>query len=160
MAEHTRDPSVSAPAAGNPTGWDPATGEWEHATLRRATDHGVRLFNDGAYHESHDCFEVEWFNYGQGTAESAFAHGMVQVAAGALKRDRGYDEGMASLFATAGRYLQGLPADFYGVDLRHVRTTIALALDDPSVVDDWQIPLDGSCPMARAANYDFVDALE
>lgn len=82
MDDHTRDPGV-APPLGDPTGWhagdrapDPsaaddedgstggssggprdaqvAGGYWEHATLRRATEHGVRLFNDGAYHESHD----------------------------------------------------------------------------------------------------------
>lgn len=62
MDEHTRDPSV-APPAGDPTGWRPAgVGEhpgarWEHATLRRAVVHGVRLYNDGAYHDS---FENVW----------------------------------------------------------------------------------------------------
>ncbi|MFW6000614.1 MAG: DUF309 domain-containing protein, partial [Halorubrum sp.] len=119
MDDHTRDPGV-APPLGNPTGWhagdgapdSSAAGEgdasaggpddaravggyWEHATLRRATEHGVRLFNDGAYHESHDCFEGEWYNYGSGTVESAFLHGMVQVAAGAYKRvDFENDDGM------------------------------------------------------------------
>jgi len=98
---HTRDPTVEPPA-GNPTGWDPSAGRWEHATLRRATDCGVRLFNDSAYHESHDCFEAEWYNYGAGTAESKFCHGMVQVAAGAYKHvDFENDDGMRSLFETA-----------------------------------------------------------
>ena len=69
MDEHTRDPSV-APPLGDPTGWHASPdcgGYWEHATLRRALGHGVRLFNSGAYHESHDCFEAEWYNYGSGT---------------------------------------------------------------------------------------------
>jgi hypothetical protein len=53
--DHTRDPSVAPPPGTRaPTGWDPERRRWEHATLRRATEHGVRLFNDGAYH---DCFE-------------------------------------------------------------------------------------------------------
>ncbi len=55
MDEHTRDPSVEPPR-GNPTGWR-ADQKWEHATLRRAVVHGVRLYNAGEYHESHDCFE-------------------------------------------------------------------------------------------------------
>jgi hypothetical protein len=58
MDEHTRAADVPPPA-GDPTGWR-ADGRWEHATLRRATVHGVRLFNDGAYHDAHDCFENLW----------------------------------------------------------------------------------------------------
>jgi hypothetical protein len=66
MDEHTRDPSVGPPA-GNPTGWR-ADGRWEHATLRRAVVHGVRLYNAG---EFHDSFENFWLSvnklYRQGT---------------------------------------------------------------------------------------------
>jgi len=57
MDDHTRDPSVGPPV-GNPTGWNPGTGRWEHATCRRAVVHGVRLYNVGEFHESHDCFEI------------------------------------------------------------------------------------------------------
>ncbi|WP_434084096.1 hypothetical protein [Haloglomus halophilum] len=56
MDDHTRDPSVGPPARGDPAGWR-ADGRWEHGTLRRATVHGVRLYNSGEFHESHDCFE-------------------------------------------------------------------------------------------------------
>ena len=56
MDDHTRDPAVDPPAAGDPTGWR-ADGRWEHATCRRATVHGVRLFNSGEYHDS---FENVW----------------------------------------------------------------------------------------------------
>ena len=59
MDEHTRDASV-APPLGNPTGWLADRRVWEHATLRRATEHGARLFNSGEFHESHDCFENVW----------------------------------------------------------------------------------------------------
>jgi len=55
MDDHTRDATVEPPA-GDPTGWR-ADGRWEHATLRRAVVHGVGLYNAGAFHESHDCFE-------------------------------------------------------------------------------------------------------
>ncbi|MFB6152171.1 MAG: DUF309 domain-containing protein [Haloarculaceae archaeon] len=160
MDDHTSAPDVAAPT-GNPTGWDADAGRWEHATLRRATVHGVRLYNDGAFHESHDCFEDEWYNYGRGTTESAFAHGIVQVAAGAYKHfDFEDDDGMRSLFRTALDYFTSVPADFYGVDVLDVRTTVTNALDDPTVLEGWEIRLDGERPTAREADYEYAEALD
>ena len=160
MDDHTRDPSV-APPLGDPSGWLAERREWEHATLRRATEHGVRLFNAADYHESHDCFEDEWYNYGRGTTESAFLHGMVQVAAGAYKHfDFEDDGGMRSLFQTALNYLKGTPSDFYGVDVDDVRETLRAALDDPTVLHGWQIALDGERTTAYPADYEYVERLE
>ena len=162
MDDHTRDPSVGPPAGETqPTGWLPEAGRWEHDTLRRATRHGIRLFNAGAYHESHDCFEDEWYNYGNGTLESAFAHGMVQVAAGAYKHHDFEDsDGMRSLFETALQYLRGVPADFYGVDVLDVRTTLTNAVADPEHLEGWQIRLDGECPVADDRDYAYAEGLE
>jgi len=161
MDDHTRDPSVGPPERGSPTGWMPEEDRWEHDTLRRATVHGVRLFNAGAYHESHDCFELEWYNYGSGTTESAFLHGMVQVAAGAYKHfDFEDDDGMRSLFDTALQYFQGVNRDFYGVDLLEVRTTLHNACRDPAVLDGWTIPIDGERPVAGPTDFEYVEALE
>jgi len=160
MDDHTRDPSV-APPLGNPTGWLADRRVWEHATLRRATEHGVRLFNSGEFHESHDCFEDEWYNYGSGTTESAFLHGMVQVAAGAYKHyDFEDDGGMRSLFRTALQYLDGVPGDYYGVDVENVRATLRAALDDPSALDGWGIRVDDAAPTAYPADYEYVAQLE
>ena len=160
MDDHTHDPTVDPPA-GNPTGWLEESGRWEHGTLRRATVHGVRLYNSGEYHESHDCFEDEWYNYGRGTVESAFLHGMVQVAAGAYKHfDFENDDGMRSLFGTALQYFRGLPRDFYGVDVLEVRTTVTNALEDPTVLHGWQIPLDDEFPTAREVDFIYAEALE
>jgi predicted metal-dependent hydrolase len=161
MDEHTTDASVGPPVSGNPTGWNPETGGWEHATLRRAVIHGVRLYNAGAFHESHDCFESEWYNYGSGTTESAFAHGMVQVAAGAYKHvDFENDDGMRSLFETALQYLRGVPNDYYGVDVHGVRTTLTDTLDDPTVLDGWQIMLDGASPTAGPEDFEHAAGLD
>ena len=160
MDDHTHDPSVGPPT-GNPTGWRPADGHWEHDTLRRAVGYGVRLFNAGDYHASHDCFEHEWYNYGSGTMESAFLHGMVQVAAGAYKHaDFEDDGGMRSLFETALQYLQGVPDDFYGVDVTDVRSTLREALADPERIEDWQIALDGDQPEAGPADRAYAERLE
>ncbi len=161
MNDHTRDPTVGPPISGNPTGWNPEPGKWEHATLRRAVIHGVRLYNSGAFHESHDCFESEWYNYGSGTTESAFAHGMVQVAAGAYKHfDFENDDGMRSLFDTALQYLHGVPRDYYGVDVLDVRTTLANALSDPTVLHGWRIELDGERPEAGPEDHAYAERLE
>jgi len=159
MDEHTRDPGV-APPLGDPTGWHRDRRRWEHATLRRATEHGVRLFNAGEFHESHDCFEHEWYNYGSGTTESAFLHGMVQVAAGAYKHhDFGNDDGMRSLFETAREYLHGVPGDFYGVDVDDVRATLRAAREDPEAVEGWRVEIDGQRPAAYPVDYEYAERL-
>ena len=161
MDDHTRDPTVAPPPADRePTGWDAPDGRWDHATLRGAVVHGVRLFNDGAYHGAHDCFEAEWYNYGRGTTESAFLHGMVQVAAGAHKHfDLDDPEGMVSLFETALAYLHGVPRDYYGMDVLGMRTRVTNALDDPGAIDGWRLELDGETPVATDADYDYLDRL-
>jgi predicted metal-dependent hydrolase len=164
MNDHTRDDTVGPPTSGAPTGWDaergPSSG-WAHGTLRRAVIHGVRLYNAGAFHEAHDCFESEWYNYGSGTTESAFLHGMVQVAAGAYKHfDFEDDAGMRSLFETALQYLQDVPLDYYGVDLLDVRTTLTNALDEPAVLHGWKIELDGEYPVASEADREYAERLE
>jgi len=164
MDEHTRDHTVGPPTRGDPTGWREgrvASNGWEHGTLRKAVVHGVRLYNSGAYHESHDCFEAEWYNYGRGSTESAFLHGMVQVAAGAYKHfDFEDDGGMRSLFRTALQYLQDVPDDFYGVDVDAVRTTLSDALSNPAVLETWRVELDGDRPTAREIDREFARALE
>ena len=158
MDEHTNDPSVGPPARGDPTGWDADAGRWEHATLRRALEHGVALFNAGAYHESHDCFEDEWYNYGRGSRESMFLHGMVQVAAGTYKHvDFEDDDGLRSLFRTALQYFHGLPNDMYGVELLDIRTTMTNALQDPTVVEGWQLRVDGEILEATDADYAYAE---
>ena len=161
MDDHTHDPTVAPPASGTPAGWLPEADRWEHGTLRRATVHGVRLYNSAEFHESHDCFEDEWYNYGRGNAESKFLHGMVQVAAGAYKHfDFEDDDGMRSLFGTALQYFRGLPGDFYGVDLLDVRTVLTNALDDPEALHGWQIRLDGATPTARDEDFAYAESLD
>jgi predicted metal-dependent hydrolase len=159
--EHTRDETVGPPASGAPTGWDAQREVWEHGTLRRGVVHGVRLFNSGEYHDAHDCFEAEWYNYGHGTTESAFLHGMVQVAAAAYKHvDFEDDEGMRSLARTARQYLQDVPGDFYGVDVLDVRTALTNARGEPTVLADFRIVLDDTCPSARPADYQYAAGLD
>jgi len=164
MNDHTQNPNVAPPISGSPTGWKKDRGVsngWEHGTLRQAVVHGVRLYNSGEFHESHDCFESEWYNYGSGTTESAFLHGMVQVAAGAYKHfDFENDDGMRSLFETALQYLHGVPNDYYGVDVDDVRERLRAALDDPAAVDGWRIRLDDARPPASPADYEYAERVD
>ena len=161
MDDHTRDPTVDPPPPGqNPTGWLPEENRWEHDTLRRAVIHGVRLFNSGEYHDSHDCFEDEWFNYGNGTLEKKFLQGMVQVAAGAYKATvRENESGLRKLFTTGRGYLSDVPADFYGIDVDGVRDAVESTLAEPTEFDEWTITLDGETPKARPEDEDFAKAL-
>ncbi|AWB28723.1 DUF309 domain-containing protein [Halococcoides cellulosivorans] len=159
MAEHTRDPSVDPPASGTPTGYDPESG-WAHPTCRRAVVHGVALFNDAAYHDSHDCFEAEWYGYGKGTTESAFLQGLVQVAAGAYKQTLDQPEGRRSLLTTALGYLEDVPDDYYGVDVAALRRDAARAKVDGTAVDDWTITLDGNVPTAADSDYAFAAEID
>ncbi|WP_254821820.1 DUF309 domain-containing protein [Haloglomus halophilum] len=164
MDDHTIDPDIAPPASSNPTGWSADRREsngWEHGTLRRAVIHGVCLYNSGEFHESHDCFEAEWYNYGRGSTESKFLHGMVQVAAGAYKHfDFEDDDGMRSLFRTALQYFQGIPRDYYGVDVLDVRTVLTNALSDPTALHGWAITLDGEVREAGTEDFAYAESLE
>lgn len=150
MDEHTRDPTVEPPPGETvPTGWLPEHDRWKHDTLRRAVIHGVRLFNSGAYHDSHDCFEDEWFNYGQGKVEKKFLQGMVQIAAGAYKvTEHESEEGLRKLFTTGRGYLSDVPDDFYGVDVETLREDVEASLEEPVEFGGWTITLDGGTPIA------------
>jgi hypothetical protein len=110
---------------------------------------------------THTLFEDEWYNYGRGSTESKFLHGMVQVAAGAYKHfDFEDDDGMRSLFRTALQYFHGVPNDFYGVDLLDVRTVLTNALEEPSALEGWRVRLDGETPSARPEDHAFAERLE
>jgi predicted metal-dependent hydrolase len=86
---------------------------------------------------------------------------MVQVAAGAYKHfDFEDDDGMRSLFRTALQYLHGVPPDFYGVDVRDVRTTLTNALAAPAALHGWQLTLDGERPTATEEDYAYAAGLD
>ncbi len=70
------------------------------------------------------------------------------------------DDGMRSLFETAGQYLSDVPHDYYGVDVLDVRTTIANALDDPTALHGWRIELDGGRPEATEIDFEYARDLD
>jgi predicted metal-dependent hydrolase len=82
---------------------------------------------------------------------------MVQVAAGAYKHvDFEDDDGMRSLFRTALQYLHGVPDDFYGVAVTDIRSTLQAAQDAPTVIDGWQLSVDGETPKAQASDRNYL----
>ena len=55
------DPSVAPPPGTHTaTGWTPKRQRREHATLRRATTHGVRPFDDGGFYGTHGYVGSGW----------------------------------------------------------------------------------------------------
>lgn len=122
---------------------------WEYQELRVATVHGVALFNTGRYHPSHDCFEAAWYNFGAGSAESAFLHGMAQVAAGMHKLTAHENSaGFVSLWKTARTYLQPHPSTYYGVDMDDLRQLLTAGVSNPDPISSPQLMLDGDVPIA------------
>lgn len=160
MDEHTRDPTVNPPPPNqSPTGWR-HDDQWEHATLRKATLHGIALFNAERYLDAHDCFEAEWYNYGAGTTESAFLHGMVQVAAGTHKyTTKDTVSGMRSLFRTALQYLHDTPNDYYGVDVLDIKLKLTNAQTTPRILDEWTITMDNQTPTLTEETTNYLESL-
>lgn len=118
------------------------------------------IFKD-LFTPTHTLFKDKWYNYGSGSTESAYLHGMVQVAAGTYKHVAFEDDdGMRSLFETALEYLAGVPEDFYGVDVVAVRDRMRAALVDPPRIEGLQIALDDHRPEAYPADYDYAEALD
>lgn len=86
---------------------------------------------------------------------------MVQVAAGVYKHvDFEDDDGMRSLFRTANQYLHGVPDDFYGVAVDDIRATINAAQSEPTLVEGWQLTVDGERSTAYPADYAYAEELE
>ena len=162
MDQHTRDPTISGPSTNEPpTGWNASEGRWEHATLRRAVIHGIRLYNSGKYHDAHDVFEDEWRNYGQGTREKAFLQGLVQLAAGAYKLDVEESEiGLIKLFRTARGYLSNVPLDYYGVNVAKVHDILECGIEYPASALGAQVELDERVPTARQTDLEYAKSIE
>jgi len=96
---------------------------------------GVDLYNQAYWWESHEAFEALWRAAGEGPTADFF-QGLIQVAAGELKRVMG-NEGAAR--ALAGRGLARLgqaPSPFLGLDVRRfveeVEARIAGAREEPA----------------------------
>jgi hypothetical protein len=103
--------------------------------MRAALRAGVAVYNAGEYHAAHDAWEDRWLELDAGTDDERLLHGLIQFT-GALHHARtGNWAGLSGLVASAREYLDGLPADYRGIDLDAVRGYLDALHDDPEHVE-------------------------
>src|SRR5438067_3720845 len=76
---------------------------------------GVGQFNRGYYFEAHDLFEEVWM--GQRGADREFLQGLIHVAVGLYHLNGWNLDGARSQLEKGTATLQGLPAEYEGLDV-------------------------------------------
>lgn len=84
--------------------------------------YGIDLFNFAYWWESHEVFEGFWHAAGPRTEQGQFFQGLIQLAAGHLKRFMGHEAAAANLFRSSLRRLSGLPDQYLGIAVVDLRT--------------------------------------
>jgi len=99
---------------------------------------GVAVYNAGRFHAAHDAWEEYWLSLDSGDDER-FLHGLIQFTAVVHHATEENWSGAQGLAESAGKYLDGLPAEYRGVNLDDVRPFLARVAEDPESVD-WNEP--------------------
>ena len=84
-------------------------------TFDERLERGVALFNEGAFFEAHEVWEDAW-RVAAGD-DRRFLQGLIQIAAGFVKLQRGQPRGMLMLLDQGAAKLQGLPVSGWGVEI-------------------------------------------
>ena len=103
-------------------------------------ERGVVLFNDRQFFEAHEVWEEAWRR--TGGDEARFLQGLIQVAAGFVKWQRGQSRGMTDLFAKGSEKLAPFRPVHHGLD-------VAALLD---AVAGWRAAQDGEPPIIHRLN--------
>lgn len=96
--------------------------------MRPELQAGARLFNAGEWWEAHEAWEAVW---ARATGpERTFVQALILLAAALHKR---WHHGSLAHrnFYKAERYLDLLPGEYGGVDLRALREEVRAALEEP-----------------------------
>jgi hypothetical protein len=80
--------------------------------------YGVDLHNHGYWWACHETLEGIWHVVGHGSPVGRLLQGIIQVAAGNLKRSMNVEEGAQRLWAEGLARLAASPSPFCGVDVR------------------------------------------
>ncbi|WP_227352689.1 DUF309 domain-containing protein [Haladaptatus salinisoli] len=92
---------------------------------------GVAIYNAGEFHAAHDAWEDHWLELERDSDDERFLHGLIQFTA-AVYHARGSNwEGVRGLAESAVAYLDGLPANYRGVNVGDVRDYLRAVRDDP-----------------------------
>ncbi|QLG29295.1 DUF309 domain-containing protein [Halorarum halophilum] len=103
--------------------------------FRAALRAGVALYDAGEFHAAHDPWESAWLPLESGTDDERLLHGLIQFTA-ALHHAHGRNwSGAVGLAGSALGYLADLPAEYRGVDVAAVRTSLGALERDPERVE-------------------------
>jgi len=83
---------------------------------------GVRLFNEGAFWESHEAWEQVWKRHTE--PSRVFFQALIQTAAAYHQLKRGIYHGTVKHFRNAGTKLEPFPSPFLGIDVDRLRLDI------------------------------------
>ena len=84
--------------------------------LRSCLERGIALFNRGQFFEAHEAWEDAW-RVETDTTTRSLLQGLIQVAAGFVKWQRGQPRGMASLLERGADKLRRGPTDLFGLNI-------------------------------------------
>ncbi len=96
---------------------------------------GIAIYNAGGHHAAHDAWEDHWLELERGTPDERFLHGLIQFTAAVYHGYRGNWSGVQGLAESATEYLDGLPANFGGVNVEEVRAYLGDLRFDPVVIE-------------------------
>ncbi len=82
------------------------------STVPPALTEFVRLFNSGAYWESHEVLEAPWREN-----RSDFYHGLILLASALVHRQRSNDHGVLAQLDKAEPILRGFRPHYLGIDI-------------------------------------------
>ncbi|MEQ1795474.1 MAG: DUF309 domain-containing protein [Nitrospira sp.] len=86
--------------------------------------YGIDLYNFTYWWESHEVFEAFWRAAGPTTEQGQFFQGLIQLAAGNLKRFMGNENAAGNLFQSSLRRFSGLPDHHMGLAVADLRVRL------------------------------------
>ncbi|WP_313691565.1 DUF309 domain-containing protein [Halorarum halobium] len=109
--------------------------------FRAALRAGVALYDAGEFHAAHDPWEAAWLPLESGTDDERLLHGLIQSTA-AVHHARGRNwSGAVGLAGSAREYLEGLPAQYRGIDIDTVSRYLRALERDPERVERARPPM-------------------
>ena len=97
---------------------------------------GVDLYNQAYWWESHESFEALWRGAGEGPTADFF-QGLIQVAAGELKRFMGNEGAARALTGRGIVRLGGAPSPFLGLDVRRFAEEVGARMEGAREEPAW-----------------------
>jgi hypothetical protein len=95
---------------------------------------GIAVFDAGEFHAAHDAWEDPWLDLPEGSDDERLLHGLIQFSAAVHHVREENWTGAVGLCESAQEYLDGLPADYRGVNVETVRTYLAALEGNPEAV--------------------------